>query len=477
MRMRRATLLLLAGGAVLAVLLAFSPFNIAATASAHARTARTAQTARDSAGSVSGVLTNGSHGNAPVANYLVTLQAVTDSKATDAATTKTDVTGHFNFKGLDTTGLIVYSVYARYEGGLFTTDPISFDSGAAQQVTLKIYETTTSNAGIRVASTTLLFSPPNQPKGLLPVGVLMTIVNNGNTAYVASTAPANGLPMNLLRFSLPPNAQNLTLGAGFSDAQAIQVDTGFGVTTTVPPGQTAFAFAYDVPYTGTHYTFQFKAEYPSDHVVVLIPPAIKTIALDFTPQPEITANGQQYQVLTREKVAANATFSFSFINLPLPGENPDLDFRQLVIVGAGLLLLLLVLLGLFVRRGNLAVVFGWVPASMFSSSRLNQRSRTARETERKRLLRALLALDERHAAGTLGEESYLRQRDQLRARLRSLLALEQAGTVKSRKTKPAVARQNGAAPQAVVEPTPEPVEVAHESPEAVEQQIPSGERS
>jgi hypothetical protein len=361
------------------------------------------------------------NGTTPVPGLAVVLQAAVSGSAKDAATTTSDRLGHFSFVGLDTSGLTTYAVYTHYQGGLFETPAISFTSGLSQTVTLQVFPTTASSAGIQVASTTLLFSNPNQPKGLLPVGVLMTIENHGDTAYVAGAGPVGGQPTNLLRFYLPPGAENLTLGAGFAGLQVIQTDSGFGVTATVPPGQSAFAFAYDVPYTGTRYTFPFQTDYASANVVALIPPAVKITSGSLQVKPEIKANGAVYQVLTGENLRPGQPVSFGLVELPLPGENPNIDFSLLVLVGGILLLAAMGLALLFLQRGALAVAFGWIPASLMSEARQKARRQSRREAERKRLLRALLTLEDRQAAGQVGPAAYSRQRDELRSALRPLV--------------------------------------------------------
>jgi hypothetical protein len=373
--------------------------------------------ARDT-GSVSGVVVQGA---SPVPGLTVVLQAVVSGTAKDAATATSDRLGRFSFTGLDTSGLTTYAVYAHYQGGLFATPAISLTSGPSQTVTLQVYPTTASSAQIQVESTTLLLRSPNQPKGLLPVGVLMTMENHGDTAYVASVGPAGGQPTNLLRFYLPPGATDLTLGAGFSGLQVIQVDSGFGVTATLPPGQSAFAFAYNVPYSGTKVTFPFKPEYPSVNVVALVPSGVGVTGGSFQVKPDINANGATYQVLSGDNLRTGEVVSFGLSRLPLPGESPDIAFGQLVLVGGLLLLVLLGLALLFLRRGALAVAFGWIPASLVSPARQRARRQSQREAERKRLLRALLTLQDRQSAGQIGPVAYSRQRAELRSALRPLV--------------------------------------------------------
>jgi hypothetical protein len=396
-----------------ALVLALSWFAFAApSASAHA------WSRMDTAGSITGTVVNGTHGNAAVADAPVTLQAVVLTKAKDVATATTDAQGRFHFAGLDTSGATAYAVYTHYQGGLFTAPAVRFDSGPAQVTTLTVYGVTASDAALHVVNATILVSKPNQAKGLLPVGEFVTFENRGNTAYVGTTAAANGLPMNLLRFSLPSGASNLTLGAGFANTQVIQVPTGFGAAATLPPGQSAFAFAFDVPYSGTTATFAYKAEYLSDHVVVLLQPNVHVAPRDFTAMPAITASRQRYQVLARSSVPGNAQLTFGISGLPLPGEDPDLDFRLLALLGVALLIALGGLVWAYLRRGTLARASFAAAGPIGRSRQLPVRGGRA---EQQRLLTELLGLERLHDGGTIDEATYERRRADTRALLRPLV--------------------------------------------------------
>ena len=321
---------------------------------------------------------------------------------------------------------------------------MTFAKGPTQQVTLTVYATSTSDANVHVSLATILFSSPNQLAGYIPVGEYITFDNTGTTAYVATPGAASGAPMGLLRFTLPTGAANLTLGAGFSANQQVnQVSTGFATTATIPPGQTQFAFAFDLPYTATALDFPFKAEYATDQVAVLMPMGVAVSAGDYTTQPPVTANGANYQLFTQSAIAHDRTLTMRLTQLPTPGQRPYLTFRPLVAVGVILALLLALLLLLYLRRGALVVVFGLVPeATLRARSRgqtaANGGSATVNgQGERKRLLRELLSIEASHDAGKLDDATFRVRSGDVRARLRALLATEMARTRSSMPARPA----------------------------------------
>lgn len=389
-----------------------------ATASAHGAVFTASGT-----GTMSGTVLNGSRNNAPVAGQTVTLEVYTSHTQTQSAgTATTDAQGHFSFAGLDTSGSSVYQLDVRYDNGDFTTAPLSFDSGAVQPQTITVYDTTTDPSALSVTNTTMLFSSPDTKMGLIPVGVFVTFKNSSHLAFAPPSAPASGgNPMSLLRFALPSGAQDLTLGAGFTGVQVVQVDKGFAALATVPPGTTQFAYAYRLPYTSSEDSFQFKAVYPTAAVTLLVPTDTFVDDGDYAAKPPVQALGQQYQLLEADNVQAGEVLKMRLWNLPVPGEQPDFDLRMLQIFGTALALLLALLVALYLKRGSLAVALRLVPASALAKPE-RTRGGQEREAERKRLLKLLLALEKQHGSGQLGDAEYQRRRDNMRRKLKALLA-------------------------------------------------------
>src|SRR5579872_577040 len=336
----------------LALLLAWS---MPGTAAAHGATR-----AASGNGTITGTVLNGSKGNVPVAGQTVTLDMyVSHAQTQSAATTTTDAHGHFSFGGLDGSGSTIYQLDVKYANGNFTSATIDFASGPSVDQTITVYDTTSDPSALSVTNTTMLFSSPNTQTGLIPVGVFITFKNSGGLAFVASAAPASGgMPEALLRFALPQGAQNLTLGAGFTNVQAMQVDKGFAALATIPPGTSQFAYTYSLPYTGTDYNFQFQAVYPTAAVTLLVPTNILVDDGDYAAKPPVQALGQQYQLLEADSVQPGEVLKMRLWDLPIPGEQADLDQRMLLILAGVLALLLALLVGFYLKRGNLAVALG-----------------------------------------------------------------------------------------------------------------------
>lgn len=381
-------------------------------------------------GAVTGAVVNGTHGNAPVAGQRVTLQLTIGTNAKDVASATTDAQGYFSFTGIDLASSSAlggsYAVYTTFQGGMFATGAINLNASQTQTTTLTVYDATQDSANISVSVATILVREPDITHGLVGVGEFITIYNSGTTAFVGSlpSSATGGAMPNLLRFSLPAAAQNVTTGVGFFNTTTVQIDTGFAAAATVPPGQTEFAFAYDLPYTGATLSVPYKAEYPTGQVVTLVPPnMLVRSASGISAQGIVTAFGSRYQVYTANNVTHDSLLTINLYDLPQPGEAQDLNTAHLLWLAGGLALLLALLLALYLWRGALAVALGLIPAaSADERSAPSVALGDGSAAERERLLRDLLALEQRRASGSITVEQFKREDAALRERLRALLA-------------------------------------------------------
>jgi hypothetical protein len=381
---------------------------------------RTARAATRADATISGVVVNGTHGNAPLASQQVTLQDVSGDAPRDIALSTSDATGHFSFEHINNTDAAIYRITTSFQDGYFTSAALPLAQIPSSGVTLSVYDVTHNTANLRILSATALFREPRPENGLIGGAELFTFQNEGATAFVGTADPVDGQPMGLLRFALPAGATNITLGKGFDGAQAAQVASGFGANATIPPGQTQFAFVFDLPYTGTSYAFALKVVYPVDKLTALVPQDITVQAGDFADKGMLTTAGSQYHLLEHGALDAGAQAQFSLDGLPKPGTPATLDTRLLTIFAGLLALLLALLAGLYIRRGDLAAVFGLAPVAP-AKRRAKSRVAPPREEERTALLRQLLALEQARAKGKLDVEAYRREEAATRDKLKALL--------------------------------------------------------
>src|SRR6266480_3401897 len=255
-------------------------------------------------GHIYGQLLDGSNKNAPVAGAHVTLQMAQGDNARDVSSVTTDAHGSFSFADLSTGKSISYAVYSRYQRAQYTSAIISLDTKPAQQLNLTVYQATKSIANIAIVRATILLRQPDAQKGIIPVSELFIFRNLDNRTYVGSLDASNGKP-NALRFSLPHTARNVSLGKGFDGYTAIQVDSGFASNAAIPPGDSQFAFSFDMPYTASSYDFNYTVVYPTVILTFLVSSGIQASSDTLTSQGPITSEQQTYNLLQAKTLLAN----------------------------------------------------------------------------------------------------------------------------------------------------------------------------
>ena len=193
-----------------------------------------------SSGRIFGRLLDGSNKNAPVAGQSVTLQMAQGNAATDLASATTDVHGSYAFANLSTDKTTSYALYIHYQGAQYTSDLVTLNTKAVQQVNLTVYQATTSTADMAVVRATILLHKPDAQKGIVSVSELVIFRNLDLRTYVGSLDASRGKP-NALRFSLPHTARNVSLGQGFNGYKANCESPGGTLASLAKPRSTCIA--------------------------------------------------------------------------------------------------------------------------------------------------------------------------------------------------------------------------------------------
>lgn len=356
-------------------------------------------------GSISGQIVNKTPGGPQVGDLEVALIGIQSSvPLSSPMTTKADADGKFQFSGLTVDPGIVYVAQVGYLDVYYTSDDTQLTAeSASQTIELAVYETTESDAAIKVANAHMVldFLP-----GQVDVLEVWRFANSGDRTYVGTKS---GESRNTLRFSLPAGASGVDHGEGMAPEP-----TSNGIVDTLPviPGVRDIAFAYSIPYQSSKLTITKKADYAIDSFGLLAKGdggvAVSSVAL--TKGDPLNMGGVTYLSYSAKGVAAGADLDASLSGLPVSttdGKGSSMPSIPLIWVGAGVVGLALVV-GIaypIIRRRRAAVAVG----SGFGA-----------EDERQALLMRIAKLDDEFEAGTLGEQEYQSRRSELKRRVAAL---------------------------------------------------------
>lgn len=351
-------------------------------------------------GRIDGVVVNGTNGHGPPQGVQVTTHVFRDRTKIHERTATTDSGGRFTVEALETTTDFAYFPIVEYGGASYYPErPLTFDEVAERSVQIKVFEPTTSDAGIAYDRVNMLILGVDG--AAMTIMEMGAIVNSADRTLVGE--PSGGATGTTLRFWLPSGAMQVSAQAGISPGSLISTPDGFATTDPVTPGRRELAFSYQLPLTGPALDLTRRQVYPAAQLNVYAPDnGIVVTSPRLTLQGNSDLGGQRYQMYSTQSLEAGSLVALRLTGLPA---RPRLGFLQigLAVVGATTALFAAALL-VFVRRREKATN---APGRVDVST-------DARFSD---LVAAIARLDARYDGGELASEPYLEERARRKSEL------------------------------------------------------------
>jgi hypothetical protein len=247
------------------------------------------------AGTVSGVVHNGTNSNKTAAGVDVLLIQLQGGMSV-VASTKTDADGRFHFDnpGIGQGPMLIRAVYR----GVFFHQPLT---PGTSNLDVTIYEPTTNPAAIQVPLRLLVFQP-NGDK--LMVGEEYSIQNNSSPPAAYFKQDGN------FEFTIPQGAeidQVSTFGPSGMPVRQGTIDKGKGryaISYAFQPGQNGVRISYIVPYAGNQAQIRESSTYDAQRVLLVIPPTMQVASAGFN----AAGTEQGYNVFSKESLKAGTGF-------------------------------------------------------------------------------------------------------------------------------------------------------------------------
>ena len=308
----------------------------------------------------------------------------------------TDEDGRFRFDAPPPPDGERLGVSIQYQGAVYGAI-VQVVQGLTLPMTITVYDSSDDERLIEASSASLLFARADKATQTLWALEIVKLVNDNDQTYV----PGPG-PMQLLRFGLPPGADDLSVDTGLIGADVLQVDRGFAITAPVPPGEHEVMYAYSIPYEGSEMDFTKSLPYGAAGLRILVPEEVAGLSSSAGETERVTIGDRPYRLLSGTDLPRGAKVPFELISLP----QASLGDRALQGVR-------------WVRLEYAAVVgLGLVMASLIAFALV---SRSPGESaERVHLVRVIASLDAAFEAGEIGRSEYERARGALTASLTSL---------------------------------------------------------
>tara|TARA_B100000315_G_scaffold187800_1_gene177461 strand:+ start:4556 stop:5794 length:1239 start_codon:yes stop_codon:yes gene_type:complete len=361
---------------------------------------------------IQGTVTNGTGGAEPPPDLTVFLLA-SDQAGQLATADQTTIGdgGSFRFDQVPLLEGGSYLLSVDY-AGVFYTVALAPEE-LADEARLTVYETTRDPAVLSVSLQALLIAGVDEKNREISAVEFVRLNNRSDRAFLPGTAETG--PEGLLRFSLPPLAEDLSVQSDLPGGDIVPAGTGFALTSAVVPGEHAVDFSFRFPYRGDRVSYRHIFFQDSNMYQVLVPERMMSIRVaPLEPAPTVDIEGSVYRVWEGRDFRSGQDMVLELTNLPEPSlaarfwkSVTDGGFWRVAIPGAaGAVLAFLLLLGMTGASRK-------APASVTATpERLHRES-----PQRRALIREVAVLDERFQQGEMPEAEYRRRRDGLRARI------------------------------------------------------------
>ena len=357
-------------------------------------------------GLISGRVINGTTEGTAVEGVPVSLRRVVDGEEAELLTVITGSDGLFAFEEPPEIA-DGYTLVTTYQGIDYSVAVTPDDD--LSDVTLTIYESTAILEEVRISMNSVLVVGIDSEAQTLSVMELVLVENTGNKIFI--TDINEGGPMNLLRFPLPANAVNLLVQTELPEGEVIQVDTGFAITSAVPPGEYSMAFTYTAPYLEGRIDFSRQFLQGAGSFRFLVPEDIGSVTGSSLESMESTEIGETtFQVLFAENIVRGGSVTIALGDLAGPSVSRRiLDQLRSPVWGT------VVAVALIAALGGL-VVLGVSRARRWRGPSISEEV----WDDHGALVKAIAALDDLHEMGDVGDGEYREQRQVLKARLMAL---------------------------------------------------------
>ncbi len=364
-----------------------------------------AATAVADTGTVTGSVVMGAGGQVP-GNLTVTLRGYDHSQ--DQTTGPQEVltmtstaapNGSYTFNNVAMPLNRIFLAEVQYAGFQYRSDFASVQAAGTTSLsvpTLKLYDKSTDFSLLKLDQVHIYTDFATA--GTVQVLEIYAFSNSSNRSVIISQ-DGNSIPF----IKLPDNAQNVGYEAGQTSAPFVAAGNGLAA----PPSDTPYSLIafFSVPYAGQLAIQQpFAVDTPS--VILLVPQGVRVNGNGLTDKGVQVIQNNNYHEYSTSSVKAGQVLSFSVSGSPSSSSSTGLDVRQIAMIAGAVLGIALIIAGvlLFLRDRKRPVM---------------QTSETGFASADE-VMDAILALDDLHRAGKIGDEAYHKRREDLKGTLREM---------------------------------------------------------
>ena len=227
-----------------------------------------------------------------------------------------------------------------------------------KDIIVTVYDRVFTPKDIDVIDYSIMIPHISPESDIISVLGLISFTNNSNSTYFADLTDPNTSGLNLLRFSLPENFENLSVDSDLPPGNVMQIPTGFALSNPVPPGQHQILYSYSMPRNTGSIKYNIRLPFGSEKFKMLVPEKSK-IETDYNLLKESTlVDDKTYEILQGQNIGKGEVIVIDLINITKPGAWKKITFFveknsvPFFVGSASGLILIFILIFSFLRFNN-----------------------------------------------------------------------------------------------------------------------------
>jgi hypothetical protein len=268
----------------------------------------------DAAGTISGVVLNGTHSGEPIAGAEVQLRAGPNGVLETVDSTTTDIHGTFIFRGVPLDPAIVYLAGANRAGVHYPGQRVQLFSGnRTANVQITAFDAVSEPSPLATVEHNFDVEVHDR---VMEITEQLVVSNESRVTYVGRSA-GDETPFTF-QLSIPPNFDRVTFDNEFYGRRFRIIDHRLVTDIPWPPGIAKLKFTYRIPVDQSAGLFRRRLDLPSSNVCV------RVRSTDPLPVmcnlPTATADGGNRAVFATggEQLPAGYTIELQSGNVPIP---------------------------------------------------------------------------------------------------------------------------------------------------------------
>ena len=262
---------------------------------------------------ISGNLVNRTNSETDLSGIEVFMSVPDTTKPPSVTVTETE--GRFRFtlvESILSENLYVFTVV--YENAVYGTSITGEQMFSNKPILIEVYNSTNDQNVLSVLNHSVFIGAIDKINMRIRVLEMQTLYNDSLSTYIPGDSP-----MSLVRFGLPLGFEKLSLDTVLKFSEVFEVNRGFALNTSVPPGEHEVLYSYDLNYNNTELFMGRSLPYSVESFRMMVPANIGE--LDFTgngTKTVVDVDGKVYQLLEKKDLLSSDEITVNYRGLPEP---------------------------------------------------------------------------------------------------------------------------------------------------------------